>query len=86
LRAGLAAGGEDLLHTVLKRGEVALWIHSTGITDLTPLQGVPLEDISLAPRNITRGRDILRGMKTLKSICIGWNQSCPAVELWEGYE
>ena len=47
-----------------------LWIDNTGITDLTPLQGMPLEDIRLTPKNITRGLDILRDMKSLKTIGI----------------
>jgi hypothetical protein len=35
-----------------------LWIHNTGITDLTPLQGMPLEDIRLTPKNVTKGLKI----------------------------
>lgn len=31
-----------------------LWIHDTRITDLPPLQGMPLEDIRLTPKIITR--------------------------------
>jgi serine/threonine protein kinase len=63
-----------------------LWIDNTGITDLTPLQGMPLEDIRLTPKNITRGLDILRDMKSLKTIGISWNQFWPAVEFWERYD
>jgi hypothetical protein len=37
-----------------------LVIDNTGITDLTPLQRMPLEDIRLTPKNITKGLDILR--------------------------
>jgi hypothetical protein len=43
-----------------------LWVHNTGITDLTLLQDMPLEDIRLTPKNITRGLDILRAMKSLR--------------------
>jgi hypothetical protein len=63
-----------------------LWIHNTDITDLTPLQGLPLEDIRLTPKNITRGLDILRHMKSLKTIGIDYNQSCPAAEFWQRYD
>ena len=49
-----------------------LVINNTGITDLTPLQGMPLEEIRLTPKNITRGLDILRDMKSLKTIGIDW--------------
>ena len=63
-----------------------LEINNTRITDLTPLQGVTLEDIRLTPKNITRGLDILRGMKSLKTIGVDWNQSWPAAEFWERYD
>ena len=60
-----------------------LQIYNTGITDLTPLQGMPLKDIRLTPKNITKGLYILRDMKSLKSIGVRWQQSWPAAEFWE---
>jgi hypothetical protein len=63
-----------------------LWIDKTGITDLTPLQGMPLEDIRLTPKNISRGLNILRDMKSLKTIGVGWDRSWPAAEFWERYD
>ncbi len=63
-----------------------LYIDKTGITDLTPLQGMPLEDIRLTPKNITKGLDILRAMKSLKTIGVDWNQSWPAAEFWQRYD
>jgi Leucine-rich repeat (LRR) protein len=63
-----------------------LWIHATSVTDLTPLRGMPLEEIRLTPKNITRGVDILRDMKGLKTIGIEWNQSWPAAEFWKRYD
>ena len=63
-----------------------LWICNTGITDLTPLRGMPLEEIYLTPKNITRGLDILRDMKTLKTIGVEWGQAWPAAEFWERYD
>jgi eukaryotic-like serine/threonine-protein kinase len=64
----------------------ALSIDSTGITDLTPVQGMPLEEIRLTPKNITQGLDILRNMKSLKTIGIAWLQTWPAAEFWERYD
>jgi hypothetical protein len=66
----------------------SLWIYNTGVTDtdLTPLQGMPLEDILLTPKSITRGLDILRDMKSLKIIGIDFGQSWPAAEFWERYD
>jgi hypothetical protein len=64
----------------------SLYIYATGITDLTPVQGMPLEEIRLTPKNITRGLDILRAMKSLKTIGIQWTQTWPAAEFWERYD
>jgi hypothetical protein len=65
---------------------VMLWIQNTGITDLTALQGTPLEDIRLTPKHITQGLGVLRDMKSLKTIGIEWNQFWPAAEFWERYD
>jgi BspA type Leucine rich repeat region (6 copies) len=64
----------------------ALAIQHTGITDLTPLRGMPLEKIRLTPKNIARGLDLLRGMKGLKTIGVDWDQVWPAAEFWERYD
>jgi Leucine-rich repeat (LRR) protein len=63
-----------------------LWIQDTGITDLTPLQGMRLEEIRLTPKNITKGLGILRDMKSLKTIGISWERAWPAAEFWERYD
>ena len=65
---------------------MALNIDDTAITDLTSLQGMPLEHIHLTPKNITRGLDVLRDMKSLKTIGIRWDQAWPAAEFWERYD
>ncbi len=62
---------------------IDLKIFDTGITDLTPLQGTLLEDIRLTPKNITRGLEILRDMKSLRTIGVDYNQAWPAAEFWE---
>jgi hypothetical protein len=64
----------------------SLWIDNTGITDLTPLQVMPLEAIHLTPKNIKKGLDVLRDMKSLKTIGIAWKQEWPATEFWERYD
>ena len=65
----------------------ALSIWATGVTDLTPLQGMELEDIRLTPKNITQGLDILRDMESLKTIGISYTGLVwPAAEFWARYE
>ena len=58
----------------------------TKVSDLTPLKGLPLEHISLTPKNVTEGLEILRDMKSLKTIGIDRSQSWPAAEFWERYD
>jgi hypothetical protein len=65
-----------------------LFIHGTGVADLRPLQGMPLEHIRLTPRNITQGLDVLRDMKGLKTIGTGWfdTPAWPPAEFWARYD
>jgi uncharacterized membrane protein len=100
--AGLAnfKGCKDLKYLWLDRAQLgdaglahfkgiplrALSIDHTAITDLALLQGMPLEEIRLTPKNITKGLNILRDMKSLKTIGIAWQQSWPAAEFWKRYD
>jgi WD40 repeat protein len=65
-----------------------LVMHGTGVDDLKSLHGMPLENIRLTPRNITQGLDILRAMKSLKTIGIGWFDApaWPPAEFWDRYD
>ena len=66
---------------------VRLIIHGSGVSDLTPLQGMPLQEIRLTPKNITQGLEILRAMKSLKTIGTGdANEAWPAAKFWERYD
>ena len=62
-------------------------LQGTKVSGLSPLKDMPLEEIRLTPRNITnQGLDILRNMKSLKTIGTDWNQVWPAAEFWARYE
>jgi uncharacterized protein (TIGR03067 family) len=65
-----------------------LRISDASVTDLSPLKGMQLEDIRLTPKNITQGLDILRSMKSLKTIGIHYfpEKIWPAAEFWERYD
>jgi hypothetical protein len=54
-----------------------LWCHETRVTDLSPLRGMPLQEISC---NFKPERDavILRSIKTLEKI-----NDKPAAEFWK---
>src|SRR5262249_39563317 len=53
---------------------------------ILPQQGMPLEEIRLTPKNVTKGLDTLRDMKGLKTIGIDWGQKWPAAEFWQRYD
>jgi hypothetical protein len=56
------------------------------VSDLAPLKGLELETIRLTPRNITKGLDILRDMRSLKTIGIGHEQTWQAADFWARYD
>jgi serine/threonine protein kinase len=65
-----------------------LFLFNTAISDLTPLDGMELEDIRLTPKAITKGMEILRPMKNLKTIGIGErpDEALSAAEFWKRYD
>jgi serine/threonine protein kinase len=57
------------------------------IRDLTPLRGMELTDISLTPRNFSRNAlEVLRQMKSLKSLLIAYDFRLSAEEFWKRYD
>ncbi|MBX9627237.1 MAG: protein kinase [Gemmataceae bacterium] len=70
-----------------------LLIYRTGVTDLRPLAGMPLEEVLLTPADIARGLDVLRGMKSLKTVGVDYNPQpsgepnhWPAAEFWARHD
>jgi serine/threonine protein kinase len=55
------------------------------VADLTPLQGMSLIEVSLTPRFITKGMEVLRQMKSLKAIGTGLGNKLPPEEFWKRY-
>jgi len=60
-------------------------IDGTGVSDLKSLEGIDLEHIILTPKNFAQGLEILRNLKSLKTIGISV-QDYPAAEFWERYD
>jgi len=58
------------------------------VRDLTPLQGMSLTEITLTPKNIPKSIDVLRPMRSLKIIGIGYDRRdmLTAQEFWEKYD
>ena len=59
----------------------------TPVSDLSPLQGTNLIEVAFTPKNITKGMDVLRQMKSLKSLGLGWKDSdqFPPDVFWKKY-
>ena len=69
--------------TTLKR----LNISDTLVTDLTPLEGIKLEGITLSPENIKTGIEALRSMPTLATVVTSpQNPRQSAAEFWRAYD
>jgi serine/threonine protein kinase/Leucine-rich repeat (LRR) protein len=64
-----------------------LSIFDTDIDDLSPLQGMNLTDLRFTPRKTTIGIPILRQMKSLSAIGVGWTHDnvWPTDVFWKKY-
>ena len=64
-----------------------LYCYNTPVSDLSPLQGMNLTDVAFTPKNITKGLDVIRQMKSLKTIGIGDTENqFPPAEFWKKYD
>ncbi len=65
-----------------------LYCYYTRVSDLSPLQGMNLTEVWLTPKNITKGIDVIRQMKSLKTIGISAyrKDQFPADEFWKKYD
>jgi Leucine-rich repeat (LRR) protein len=85
--AGTQVSDAGLAHLKALTNLKRLELQGTQMSDLSALADMPLDEIRLTPRNITtRGLEILRNMKSLKSIGTEWNQVWPAAEFWARYD
>lgn len=90
--------GMPLDHVVLNHTPVAdlsplrgaplsyLTIDRSGVTDLSPLEGMTLSAFLFTPRNITKGINSIRRMKSLKTIGNHESDPFPADEFWKKYD
>jgi serine/threonine protein kinase/Leucine-rich repeat (LRR) protein len=56
------------------------------VSDLSPLEGMNLTEVCFTPKNITRGMNIVRQMKSLRKIGINWDNRLPPAEFWKKYD
>ncbi len=58
----------------------------TPVSDLSPLIGMNLAELCVTPRNITKGIDVIRQMKSLSTIGIDGQNKWPPAEFWKKYD
>jgi len=58
----------------------------TQASDLGPLAGMKLETFVFTPKKITKGIEIIRNMKTIRSIGLEWGRWIPVEEFWKKYD
>ena len=59
----------------------------THVSDLSPLEGMNLKWVWLTPKNVTKGMNVIRQMKSLKTIGLIWHdKEFPPAEFWKKYD
>jgi Leucine-rich repeat (LRR) protein len=63
-------------------------VNQTPVCDLSPLEGMNLTRIAFTPKNITKGLDVIRQMKSLKIVATGYGakEEFPPAEFWKKYD
>ncbi|OAI53474.1 hypothetical protein AYO44_15955 [Planctomycetaceae bacterium SCGC AG-212-F19] len=56
------------------------------VQDLTPLEHMKLTVLGFTPKNITKGMEVIRQMKSLQTISLSRNVKFPATEFWKRYD
>jgi serine/threonine protein kinase/Leucine-rich repeat (LRR) protein len=63
-----------------------LILTASDVTDLSPLEGMSLNHFSFTPQRITKGIDVVRRMKSLKTIGTGGGGELSPDEFWKKYD
>jgi hypothetical protein len=66
---------------------IQLWIDNTHVADLSPLRDMTLHRITLTPRHITKGMDVLREMNSLTTIGLtDFSEQYQPEAFWKKYD
>jgi serine/threonine protein kinase/Leucine-rich repeat (LRR) protein len=74
------------LSPVLGMRLARLHCESTRVSDLSPIEGMDLTEIYITPGSVTKGMDLIRRMKTIKTIGIGYNERFTPDVFWKKYD
>jgi tetratricopeptide (TPR) repeat protein len=56
------------------------------VSDLTPLKGLKLGKLVFSPKTVRQGMEVIRDMKSLRTIDTGPGKELPAAEFWKKYD
>ena len=63
-----------------------LWFAGTPVSDVSPLRGMNLSSVSFTPKNITKGLDVIRQMKSIRTMGTRQSESFAPAEFWKKYD
>ena len=63
-----------------------LHCHGSRVSDLSPLEGMNLGEFTFTPKNITKGLDLVRQMKSIQSIGLDYPHRLAAGDFWNKYD
>jgi serine/threonine protein kinase len=79
-------GQGQLLDLTPLKSLMSLTSLTVDMRDLTPLQDMSLTEVFFSPKNVTKGLDVLRQMKSLKTIGESPVRNWPADQFWKKYD
>ena len=61
---------------------------NTNVSDVSLLERMNLTEVNLTPKNITKGINAIRQMKSLQKIGVWWDDKnkFPAAQFWKKYD
>lgn len=65
---------------------IQIYMPGTPVSDVSPLRTLELESLMLDASKIVRGMGVVRRMRSLKTVGIGWGQMWPKEEFWKKYD
>ncbi|MBM4033924.1 MAG: tetratricopeptide repeat protein [Planctomycetes bacterium] len=63
-----------------------LSVFSTRVSDLTPLEGMKLRQLGFTPKNIKKGIEVVRAMKSLAIVTVDRGKNLTASDFWRRYD
>jgi hypothetical protein len=64
-----------------------MYCDNTQISDLSPLEGIELDELAFTPQQIRVGLDTLRGMRSIRTLRRNaWDAAAAPDDFWKKYD